>query len=69
MSREHGVLLNFSPGGERLAQGGVDGVLRIWDVGSGRLEQEYQPRSHLLAASTCIKFSPSVRNTITGIIL
>ncbi|KAK3885407.1 hypothetical protein Pcinc_010376 [Petrolisthes cinctipes] len=58
MSVGNGTLLTFSPEGERLAQSGVDGVLKIWDVRTGQLEQEYQPAAHLVAGATCIKFSP-----------
>ncbi|KAK7077716.1 hypothetical protein SK128_017017 [Halocaridina rubra] len=50
-------LLCFSPGGEKLAHSGPDGVLRIWNTTSGDLEHEYQPAEHLKATTSCIKYS------------
>lgn len=52
-------LICFSPGGEKLAHSGPDGVLRVWDTTSGVLEHEFQPAEHLKATTSCIKYSPT----------
>ncbi|CAL4084520.1 unnamed protein product, partial [Meganyctiphanes norvegica] len=51
-------LLSFSEDGQKFAQSGADGILRVWDTGSGALEHEYQPAQHLTATISCIKFAP-----------
>jgi len=51
-------LLSFSEDGQKFAQSGADGILRVWDTGSGILEHEYQPAQHLTATISCIKFAP-----------
>jgi|GEM_PF-5011491 len=51
----HGVFaLEFAPGGDRLASGGADGWVRLWDAVSGEGWAEFHTDGHVVALS----FSP-----------
>ncbi len=61
--RKAALALTFSPDGRILATGGWDRLIKLWDVRSGTLLQEFD--GHKVAVS-CAAFSPDGRFLATG---
>lgn len=52
-------IVEFSKASRYLCHADVNGVVKIWDVITGVLKQEYVPSSHLSVQCTCISWSPN----------
>src|ERR1051325_10275528 len=55
--------LRFSPTGDRIISGGVDGTGAIWDTSTGTLLASLKGHS---AGILCVQFSPDGRRALTG---
>ena len=53
----------FSPDGTRIASGGRDGILRLWDAGTGDLLLKLEGHSDYIKS---LAFSPDGRQIATG---
>ncbi|MBM4272681.1 MAG: hypothetical protein FJ139_11095, partial [Deltaproteobacteria bacterium] len=62
------VIANFSPDGKYIASGGVDAVIRLWDVKTGReLKQFVGHKATLMYGGICsVEFSPDGKHVLTN---
>ena len=51
----------FSPDGKRLASGGQDGTIKVWDVERGECERTIEPNTNVTTVF-CVVFSPDGRS-------
>ncbi|CAD5111440.1 DgyrCDS748 [Dimorphilus gyrociliatus] len=49
---------NFSPNHNYLASASHDGVLKIYDVDTSTIKQQYTPSAHLTTTCTCLSWAP-----------
>ena len=58
---DHAITVTFSPDSARLATGGADGEIAVWDVASGAVQ--HFPERHTLID---LQFSPDGRHLVSG---
>ncbi|XP_060593577.1 WD repeat-containing protein 43-like [Ruditapes philippinarum] len=53
--------IEFSPKGEFAVHSSHDGVIKVWEIATNSLKNEYKPSSHLSATCTCLSWCPRSR--------
>lgn len=56
--QEMDLRTNFSPNHNYLASASHDGVLKIYDVDTSTIKQQYAPSAHLTTTCTCLSWAP-----------